>query len=123
MRLNWPSPANQAAPKRRLGYRLENRKLVTDEAEVATVRTIFQRYLAVDGMTPLLTELRTTGVTTRRRTLATSKVIRGIPLCRGALGHLLKNRMYIGEPRRRSHRHQPATRISLRSSLTAFCAI
>jgi DNA invertase Pin-like site-specific DNA recombinase len=80
-----------------LGYRLEGRKLVIDEPEAATVRTIFERYMQVGGLTPLLAELHQKGVTTRRRTLATGKTIGGIPLGRGALGYLLKNRMYIGE--------------------------
>jgi DNA invertase Pin-like site-specific DNA recombinase len=80
-----------------LGYRLENRKLVAEEAEAATVRMIFERYLQVGGLTPLLAEVRQRGVTTRRRVLASGKTIGGIPLGRGALGYLLKNRMYIGE--------------------------
>src|SRR6187200_3245915 len=37
-----------------LGYRLENRKLLVEETEAATVRTIFERYLQVGGLTPLL---------------------------------------------------------------------
>jgi site-specific DNA recombinase len=79
------------------GYRVEDRKLVIDEAEAATVRMIFHRYRDLGAMTPLLTELRQRGVTTRQRRLATGKVIGGIPVGRGALGYLLKNRTYIGE--------------------------
>jgi len=79
------------------GYRLESRKLLIDDAEAETVRWIFRRYLEVDGMTPLLAELRSNGVTTRQRVLATGKVIGGIPFGRGALGHLLKNLTYVGE--------------------------
>jgi hypothetical protein len=79
------------------GYRLEDRKLVIDEAESETVRWIFRRHLELSGMTPLLAELRRNGVATRRRVLATGRVIGGIPFGRGALGHLLKNRTYIGE--------------------------
>lgn len=80
-----------------LGYQVKNRKLVVDEAEAATVRRIFERYRDLGAMTPLLTELRQRGVTTRKRVLSTGKVIGGIPFGRGALGYLLKNRVYIGD--------------------------
>jgi DNA invertase Pin-like site-specific DNA recombinase len=80
-----------------LGYRLDGRKLMIDEAEAGTVRMIFERYLQLGGLTPLLAELNQRGVTTRQRTLSTGKTIGGIPLGRSALGYLLKNRMYVGE--------------------------
>jgi DNA invertase Pin-like site-specific DNA recombinase len=80
-----------------LGYRLDGRKLAIHEAEAATVRMIFERYLHLGGLTPLLTELHKGGVTTRQRVLSTGKTVGGIPLRGGALGYLLKNRMYIGE--------------------------
>ena len=50
-----------------LGYRVEDRKLVVDEAEAATVRSIFERYLALGSMLALLAELRERGVRTRRQ--------------------------------------------------------
>jgi DNA invertase Pin-like site-specific DNA recombinase len=94
-----------------LGYRLDGRKLIIDEAEAATVRMIFERYLQLGGLTPLLTELHQRGITTRRRTLSTGKTVGGIPLGRGALGYLLKNRMYVGELNHRDQsypgEHQP----------------
>lgn len=79
------------------GYRLDGRKLVIEDAEAATVRMIFERYLQLGGLTPLLAELHQRGITTRRRTLSTGKTVGGIPLGRGALGYLLKNRMYVGD--------------------------
>jgi DNA invertase Pin-like site-specific DNA recombinase len=80
-----------------LGYRLDGRKLVIDEVEAATVKMIFERYMQLGGLTPLLAELHQRGITTRRRTLSTGKTVGGIPLGRGALGYLLKNRMYVGD--------------------------
>src|SRR5437660_5446582 len=53
-----------------LGYRVENKKLVIDEEEAATVKKIFQRYLALRSITKLQAELRVDGVQTRTRVLA-----------------------------------------------------
>ena len=51
-----------------LGYRVDDRKLVVDEAEAATVRSIFERYMALGSMLTLLVELRERNIRTRRRT-------------------------------------------------------
>ena len=80
-----------------LGYRVEDRKLVVDEAEAATVRSIFERYLALGSMLALLAELRERNIRTRRRTLSSGRVIGGVFFTKGPLAHLLKNRMYLGE--------------------------
>ncbi|MDO8423327.1 MAG: recombinase family protein [Parvibaculum sp.] len=80
-----------------LGYRVEDKRLLIDEAEAETVRMIFERYLALGSMLPLLAELHDRGVRTRRRALATGQTIGGIPFTKGPLAHLLKNRTYIGE--------------------------
>jgi site-specific DNA recombinase len=40
-----------------LGYRVEDRKLVIAPKEAATVRMVFERYLVLGAMIPLLTEL------------------------------------------------------------------
>jgi DNA invertase Pin-like site-specific DNA recombinase len=80
-----------------LGYRIEGSKMVADEAEAATVRLIFERYLALGSLTPLLTELRQQGIVTKQRQHADGTVRGGIAFTRGPLGYLLKNRTYIGE--------------------------
>jgi site-specific DNA recombinase len=80
-----------------LGYRVEDRKLVIDEAEAAIVRLVFERYLALGSMLALLAELRERGVQTRCRRLSGGRVIGGICFTKGPLAHLLKNRMYLGE--------------------------
>ena len=80
-----------------LGYRVEDRKLVVDDAEAATVRSIFERYLALGSMLALLAELRERGVRTRQRTLSSGRVIGGVFFTKGPLAHLVKNRMYLGE--------------------------
>ena len=80
-----------------LGYRVEERKLIVVPEEAQTVRLIFDRYLACRSLLRLLTDLRERGVTTRTRHLATGKTIGGIPLTRGPLAYLLRNRIYIGQ--------------------------
>jgi hypothetical protein len=80
-----------------LGYRAMERKLLVDEAEAATVRLIFERYLALGSMLVLMEELRERGIVTRQRMLASGRIIGGIPFTKGPLAHLLKNRTYLGE--------------------------
>jgi site-specific DNA recombinase len=80
-----------------LGYRVENRKLLVDQAEAAVVRRIFERYLALGSLPRLQVELRDSGVTTRLRILASGKQIGGAALTNGPLAYLLRNRIYLGE--------------------------
>ena len=80
-----------------LGYRVVERKLVIDETEAETVRSIFRRYLELGSLGPLIDELRQNRILTRVRTLATGRAVGGVPFTRGPLAYLLKNRMYLGE--------------------------
>ncbi|GBD49558.1 recombinase family protein [Methylopila sp. Yamaguchi] len=80
-----------------LGYRVEAKKLQIDEAEAATVRLIFERYLALGSLSALQRELREQGVVTRTRILKSGGVAGGVPLTNGPLAHLLANRVYLGE--------------------------
>src|SRR5687767_8695929 len=52
------------------GYEVRDRKLVVREDEAATVRLMFERYLALGSLPALQGELRERGVVTRRRTLS-----------------------------------------------------
>jgi site-specific DNA recombinase len=80
-----------------LGYRVQGRKLVIDEAEAETVRLVFQRYLELGSLTLLLQDLRTRGIRTKQRQLSSGSVRGGIPFTRGPLTYLLKNRTYLGQ--------------------------
>ncbi len=80
-----------------LGYESRERRLVINEAEAERVRSIFQRYLELGGIGPLLADLRRSGIVTKVRRLANGRTIGGIPFTRGSLAHLLRNRFYIGE--------------------------
>ncbi len=80
-----------------LGYKVKERKLLIDEAEAATVRHIFERYVEIRAAQPLLDELREQGVRTKRRVYRDGTIKGDIPFTRGSLFHLLKNRIYLGE--------------------------
>ncbi len=70
-----------------LGYRVENRRLVIDEAEAEKVRWIFTRYVQTGSVTTVVRELMAEGFVNRY----------GQPLDKGRLYKLLNNRVYLGE--------------------------
>jgi len=80
-----------------LGYEVQDRKLVVNEGEAATVRHIFERYVEIGAGQPLLDELREQGIRTKRRVYKDGTVRGDVPFTRGSLFHLLKNRIYRGE--------------------------
>jgi site-specific DNA recombinase len=70
-----------------LGYDVKDRKLVVNEAEAATLRMIFQRFLRIGSMTKLTVALRSEGMRTKG----------GKPIDKGYLYRILNNRVYLGE--------------------------
>jgi hypothetical protein len=70
-----------------LGYDIKDRKLLVNEAEAATVRSLFQRFLRVGSMTKLVVTLRSEGMTTKG----------GKPVDKGYVYRILNNRVYLGE--------------------------
>ena len=80
-----------------LGYEVQERKLVVNEAEAETVRHIMRRYCQLDSVRELVAELRRDGVVTKIQMRVGGPHRGGIPFARGALYHLLKNRIYRGE--------------------------
>ena len=84
-----------------IGYRLDNRKLVIAPDEAATVRLIFERYIALRSLGALVDELHERGVTTKHRVHKDGSERGGIPFTRGPLAQLLKNPIYLGKVRHR----------------------
>jgi len=80
-----------------LGYEVRDRKLEIVEAEAETVRHIFTLYAELGSVLELRDELRIAGIVAKRRVSASGVETGGGPLDRGALYHLLQNRLYRGE--------------------------
>ena len=74
-----------------------DRVLRVNEAEAATVRAIFARYLELGSVHALVADLAERGLFSKLRKKADGTPSGGQRLSRGALFHLLKNRIYRGE--------------------------
>lgn len=70
-----------------LGYDVKDRKLVVNEAEAATVRRIFERFVKLGSVTQLVREMREEGVRGKRGRL----------IDKAYVYQLFRNRTYIGE--------------------------
>ena len=82
-----------------------SRTLVVNETEAALVRRVFTGYLDLGSVHALEQELRSDGVVSKLHRSRTGRVTGGKPLSRGALFHLLRNRLYVGEIRHRDAHH------------------
>src|SRR5262245_25564435 len=80
-----------------LGYDVKDRKLVVNETEASTVRTIFRRYAELGSVALLKAELDRLGVVSKRREGAGGAFSSGKCFSRGALYLMLQNRLYRGE--------------------------
>ncbi len=89
-----------------IGYRLESRKLIIDEVEAASVRTIFRHYLELHSIGNLADELAADGVVTKKRVFRDGRTVGGIPFTTGPLAALLKNPVYIGKVRQGDDLHE-----------------
>lgn len=88
-----------------LGYAVRDRKLiiVPDEAEI--VRGMFKRYLELRSVHLLQRELEEQGVRSRLRHLGDGRMLGGQVLGRGAIAHMLKNPLYVGQVRFQNQLH------------------
>jgi len=83
-----------------LGYDVPapgNRILQVNETEAGQVRSIFLRYLELGSVHRLQQELEAAGVRSKQRVTASGRTVGGVILSRGALFHMLRNRIYLGE--------------------------
>jgi site-specific DNA recombinase len=80
-----------------LGYDVKERKLVINEEEADRVRLIFRQYLALGCVSKLRADVDRRGVRSKLRVPTSGRAFGGCSFGRGALYHLLKNRIYRGE--------------------------
>lgn len=80
-----------------LGYEVKDRKLVVNEEEADRVRLIFRQYLALGCVSKLRADLDRRGIRSKQRVPTSGRTLGGCFFGRGALYHLLKNRIYRGE--------------------------
>jgi DNA invertase Pin-like site-specific DNA recombinase len=88
-----------------LGYRVEHRKLLIDDAEAKIVRHIFDRYLVLRSVRDLADETARDGLVTRTRERQDGTVSVTMPFGRGNLYHLLSNPIYIGKIKHKDQVH------------------
>jgi len=86
-----------------VGYDLKERKLIVNPAEAAIVIQIFRRYIELGCVAKLKTDLDRKQIGTKVRISKRGRTSGGLPYSRGALYHMLQNRLYLGEV---IHRHQ-----------------
>ena len=80
-----------------LGYDVEGRQLIVNTKEAEVVRSIFKRYQTLGCVRKLVTELRAKGFKSKVRLSKAGNKSGGQCFTRGALYHLLRNRLYCGE--------------------------
>src|SRR3974390_2270142 len=80
-----------------LGYDVHDRKLIVNKGEAETVKFIFERYLVLGCVSRLRVDLDQKGIRSKQRFLTSGRVLGAPSFERGALYHLLRNRIYRGE--------------------------
>lgn len=71
--------------------------LQVNETEAATVRAIYERYLSIGSVHRLATALAEHGIMPKQHVTAAGRRLGGTAFGRGALLHLLRNRVYRGQ--------------------------
>jgi site-specific DNA recombinase len=87
-----------------LGYEVDDRRLVINEAEAHLVREIYQRYLELGSVRLLKQDLDQRGEASKVRLSQKGSNSGGKSFSRGALYELLSNSIYIGEIRHKGER-------------------
>jgi DNA invertase Pin-like site-specific DNA recombinase len=79
-----------------LGYDVKDRKLIVNETEAQTARYIFRCYQDLASVRLLKEHLDAAGIVSKSRTAPDGRAYGGKPMMRGALYHMLQNRLYRG---------------------------
>ncbi|MBZ5501454.1 MAG: recombinase family protein [Acidobacteriia bacterium] len=87
------------------GYDCVERRLIINPREASIVRTIFREYLRLGCVSELKRYLDQKQIRSKARVSAAGRTYGGATYSRGALYHLLNNRIYIGEIAHRGKAH------------------
>ena len=87
------------------GYDCVDHRLVVNQTEATTVREIFHQYLHLGCVQKLKDYLDREQIRSKLRKSSTGRTYGGAAYSRGALYHLLNNRIYIGEIVHRDQSH------------------
>jgi len=79
------------------GYDLVDHRLVVNRRDARTVRRVFREYLRLGCVSKLKDYLESKQIRSKVRTSTVGRTYGGTTYSRGALYHLLNNRIYIGE--------------------------
>lgn len=94
-----------------LGYDVQDRQLVVNEAEAETVRTVYRLYLEHGKVRAVVTKAERLGLRTKRRIGPHGRRSGGVRFLSGSIYQILKNPVYIGRIRHRDQSypgtHQP----------------
>ncbi len=106
-----------------LGYDCVDRQLVVNQVEANTVREIFRQYLRLSCVSKLKHFLERKQIRSKVRKSLAGHTKGGAPFSRGALYHLLNNRIYLGKTvhRKESYlgQHKPIVPRELWSKVAA----
>lgn len=89
-----------------LGYKVEDRQLKVIPQEAETIRHIYKRYLELSCVNDLQLELKKDSILSKSSSSIAGKKKHGANFSRGALYHLLKNTLYIGQISHKGQIHQ-----------------
>ncbi len=79
-----------------LGYDVDDRKLVINETEAATVRLLFKLYIELGTVRCLKQEIARLQITSKQKVRKDGRISGGNSFSRGSLYRLLSNPLYIG---------------------------
>lgn len=80
-----------------LGYDVVDRKLVINADEAERIRHIYRRYLALGSVGALASELERDNIRSKKRIYSDGRTGGDQIFGKGALAHLLQNRIFLGE--------------------------
>jgi DNA invertase Pin-like site-specific DNA recombinase len=89
-----------------IGYDLIRRRLHVNEAEAATVRQIFRRYIELENLTAVFQECRAAGFRSKQWRTRAGRLAGGGPITKALVYHVLGNPVYLGLIRHREQTYE-----------------